>query len=133
MKTFLNSLLMGLMLLLGMSCSSNTPESVAKEFAECIYTADYENAKKLCTAESVDAVGLIQGISSKYVDEIKKSSPDVKVVSCEVDEEKETAKVKVEIKNAFDLNEKAVNPDAETETYKMKKVDGEWRVQVSVK
>ena len=133
MKTFLNTLLVSLMIWLGVSCSSNTPESVAEDFAESIYSGDYDHARELCTPESAEAIGLVQGLSAKYVEDIKKCNPDVKVLSCEMAEDEETATVKLEIKNAFSLKDKAVDPEPNSETYKMQKVDGKWRVHVSIK
>ena len=132
MKTFFKSLMTGLLLLLTglmLSCTSgNSPEAVAEKFAESIYTADFEKAREYATPDAADAIGFIQGMTAKHVDEMKASNPDVKVLSCEVNEEEKTARVELEIKNYFDHNKKKVNPEPETEKYNLKEVDGKWLV-----
>lgn len=134
MNSILKMLYLGLLMLLSVSCSSgNDPRSVAEDFAECIYTADFEHAHEYATPEASDVIGFIQAMTSKYVEELKDSDPEIKVLSSEVNEEKGTAKVKIEIRNYYDLDKKIINPEPETETYDLKKVDGKWLIVLNGK
>ena len=132
MKTTLKTLFFSLVLMvigITLSCTSgNTPEAVAEKFAESIYTADFEKARECATPDASDAIGFIEGMTAKHVEDMKASNPDVKVLSCEVNKEEKTAKVELEIKNYFDLNKKQVNTEPETEKYNLKEVDGKWLV-----
>lgn len=134
MKSLLKIGLLSCLMLLGVSCNSgNDPKAVAETFAECIYTADFEKAEEYTSDESIEVVHYLQAMTSKYVDELKETHPDIKVLSSEVNEEKGTAKVKLQIKNYYDLDKKMINPEPETEYYRLKKVDGQWLVVLNGK
>lgn len=134
MKSILKIWLLGLLMQLNLSCSSgNDPRYVAEDFAECIYTADFEHAYDYVTTDASEVVKFIEAMSSKYVEKLQESDPEIRVLSCEVDEKKGTAKVKLEIKNYYDLDKKMINPEPETETYDLKKVDDKWLIVLNGK
>ena len=133
MKTLFNALLMSFMLLLGMSCSSNTPESVAKEFTKAIYTADYTRARELSTADSKDVIQLIETLSSGHVEAFKTSNPKVKVVSCDMKVEGEKAVVVLDVSHTFNMDTKKIDTDILKETQTVVKVDDKWLVQAKLK
>lgn len=125
MKISKITFLIGLFCLLLTGCSNNSPEGVAKEFCEAVYSGNFKKAKSLCTPQS--AAGIDFGLSVMRDEDLKErisSKVEANVIDCHIDDKGETAQVTVEVK---------VNDDKRKEEIDLKKIDGEWKVAFKIK
>lgn len=119
------------LLIIGLTtCSGNTPEKVAKEFAQALYEGNFEKAQQFCTPETRDGFKFLSKMAES--DDFKKGKPTkvtVKVEDCQISEDKSEATVTLFIT--------AQTPSKETETEQSKvnllKYDGEWKVLFKAK
>lgn len=128
MKAMLRFMCLVVMALVFSACSGNGPDRVAVDFTKALYTGDTDQAVTYCTEETKGLVGIIMGFASSKIDEMKKTNPDIKVLSSEVSEDGNSAKVEIEIQNYFDLQKGEVNEETQKETVELTKVNDEWKV-----
>ncbi|MDO9153957.1 MAG: DUF4878 domain-containing protein [Paludibacter sp.] len=115
------------------SCSDgNSPEQVAEEFVEAIYTADFEEAKSLCTEDSKQTVDFIAAFASQKVDQMKKSEVEFVVTNVTISDDGNSAEVKGIIKGSLDL-EKGTVIESKDEKVQLKKVGDKWLVENKLK
>ena len=131
MKTLLKMMSVAFMAIVFTACSSNNPESVAVDFTEAVYTGHLEKAKSYCTERGEKTMAMLSKMLESRIDMMKDTDPEVKVIECEVSEDGESAKVKVEVSKFLDGNDGEISDKPKNETVRLKKVDGDWKVEFS--
>ena len=129
MKTFLRFTFVALIAVVLSACSNNGPSAVAVEFTKALYKGDSDKAVSYCTESTQQMVGLIMGFdSSSSLEEMHKSNPNVKVISTEVSEDGNSATVKVEVTNYYDIKSKKIVKEPSEQELDLVKVNDEWKV-----
>lgn len=133
MNLFKLTFLSCLMLLCLAGCSGGTPEAIAENFAEAIYSMQFEKAKKYCTPKSQEGFDMIAESSAKMMEDIQSISCKAKASSCEISEDGESATVKLNI--TVDVTTKKGEKDTESREVKvlLVKEDGKWLVDPKMK
>lgn len=108
---------MGILFLAG---CSDTPQDVAKKWAQALENQDVEKANKYSTENT-------KFFNAMIVDAVKKDQGKVRKNLKEMINNVSGSEVKIDGDNAV----VAVETDGKTANYKMKKVDGQWKVDVS--
>lgn len=104
------------------SCGKSSPEDVARAFSEKMIAQDYDGAKKYADAETGKILDMIKSFGGDKMAG-NKDMKDAEVTKVECDEPKDDkTKCECTVKNG---------DEEKTETYEMKKVDGEWKVHFS--
>jgi len=106
------------------SCSSNSPESVAKIFLEKMHKADFEGAKEYATTDTKSMLTMMEsfGAKDKILDESKeKGSLSINVVDTQIDEDKAVCKVELKYSDEDKVEE---------QTLKLIKKDDKWLVNM---
>lgn len=116
-----------------MGCTKqNTPELVAEEFLKAVYTADFTKAKKLCTEESQQVIDFVAAFASESTERMKKSDVTCEIVSSNIAEDGNSAKVVVKVKGTYDLQKKEI-VEQRDEKLNLVKVDKKWLVDYKLK
>lgn len=119
-----------LMLLYMVGCSSNTPESVAKDFMLAFCSGNAQKAKQYCTPETQEGFALMEKFfASDDFQEIKPTSLSVKVDKCVLSEDGTEATVHLSVTS---VTPKDGKKEEQTKVNLMK-YDGKWLVIFKVK
>ena len=111
--------------LIVVSCSSNSPKSVAVNFFEAISEGDFETAKKYGDTATNSLFDLVLAFGAdKMKEEIEKNKDKVKFEV--TDEEIDGDEAKVTVKST-----ELESGKEETSIVQLKKIDGEWKVSMS--
>ncbi|HRZ98700.1 MAG TPA: DUF4878 domain-containing protein [Paludibacter sp.] len=122
-----------LLIILFASCSGgNGPEKVSEKFMKAIYTANFDEAKSLCTEDSKQTIDFIAAFAAQKVDEMKKSDVKFEVTNVEISEDGNSAEVLGVIKGSLDL-ESGSAIESKEEKVQLKKVDDKWLVENKLK
>lgn len=125
-QTFVFSLLI---LLLASYSSNNTPESVATNFTKYLYTAKFDKTKKLCTEKAQEMMDMFPEMMADYVPMMKKSSPQIEVTSCDLDDSGTYATVRLKVTNGFNLMKGRIDADSDQNvTVNLQKEADKWLV-----
>ena len=116
-----------------MGCSSNSPESVAKNFTQAIYDGNFEEAKEYCTPETREKIGMIEQMCEGKTDEMKAAKTKVEVASSKIEESGDKAKVILNVKNRLNLMTGTIEENTKQETVNLIKDEDKWRVIVKIK
>lgn len=130
MKLTKQTFVFSLLILLLASCSSNnTPESVATNFTKYLYTAKFDKTKKLCTEKAQEMMDIFPEMMADYVPMMKKSSPQIKVTSCDLDDSGTYATVRLKVTNGFNLMKGRIDADSDQNvTVNLQKEADKWLV-----
>ena len=124
--------LMLLPMLAFIGCSVDSPEAVADKFIKALYTADFDGAKELCTAESKQAVDFVAAFASEKVEEMKNAKITVEQENVELAEGADSAVVKLIVHGSIDFEENEV-VESKSEKITLVKVDNKWLVDYKLK
>ena len=115
------------------SCSTNNkPEMVAGEFTKLLYTANFEDAKALCTEESKQAVDFVAAFATQKVAEMKKADIKFETTEVKVADDGKSADIKGIVKGAIDLKNGEVKDSTDTKLH-MVKQNEKWLVDFKLK
>lgn len=130
MKLTKQTFVFSLLILLLASCSSNnTPESVATNFTKYLYTAKFDKTKKLCTEKAQEMMDMFPEMMADYVPMMKKSSPQIEVTSCDLDDSGTYATVRLKVTNGFNLMKGRIDADSDQNvTVNLQKEADKWLV-----
>ncbi|MCD8136398.1 MAG: DUF4878 domain-containing protein [Parabacteroides gordonii] len=125
--TFIFSLLT--IMLAGCSENNNTPEAVATNFTKYLYTAKFDKTKKLCTEKAQEMMDMFPEMMAEYIPMMKKSSPQIEVTSCDIDDSSTNATVQLKVKNGLNLMKGKIDADSDqnVNVYLQKEAD-KWLV-----
>lgn len=125
--TFIFSLLT--IMLAGCSENNNTPEAVATNFTKYLYTAKFDKTKKLCTEKAQEMMDMFPEMMAEYIPMMKKSSPQIEVTSCDMDDSGTNATVQLKVKNGLNLMKGKIDADSDqnVNVYLQKEAD-KWLV-----
>lgn len=130
MKLINISFLLSLLIIGLAACSSNSPESVAKEFAQAYYAGKFDKAKKYCTPETQEGFQFISKIAES--DDFKKNMPSkvsIKVDDCTIADNGDEATVRLTV----DMVTPADGKKTENTKINLVKYDGKWMVLFKAK
>ena len=130
MKLTKQTFVFSLLILLLASCSSNnTPESVATNFTKYLYTAKFDKTKKLCTEKAQEMMDMFPEMMADYVPMMKKSSPQIEVTSCDLDDSGTYATIRLKVTNGFNLMKGRIDADSDQNvTVNLQKEADKWLV-----
>ena len=130
MKLTKQTFVFSLLILLLASCSSNnTPESVATNFTKYLYTAKFDKTKKLCTEKAQEMMDMFPEMMADYGPMMKKSSPQIEVTSCDLDDSGTYATVRLKVTNGFNLMKGRIDADSDQNvTVNLQKEADKWLV-----
>lgn len=112
------------------SCSSNSPEAVAKEFTIAFYKGDLKKAKSYCTEETQQGVDfLVAMMGGKDFKENLPTNMKVKATQCKMAEDGESAIVYLAISG----NYPGKGEQTEQNKLSLAKEDGKWKVVINFK
>lgn len=137
MKRFYFSILSSLLLICLAGCSSNAPESIAKEFVLAYFSCDFEKAKTLSTPDTSKGLELLSKMAqSEDFKENKEKMPkitSIKADGCQFSEDGSEATVSLTV--TADVPNKEGKIESQTDQIKvdMKKIDEKWLVVFKVK
>jgi len=106
------------------SCSSNSPENVAKNFLKKMHKADFEGAKEYATTDTKSMLTMMEsfGAKDKILDESKeKGSLSINVVDTQIDGDKAVCKVELKYADSDEIDK---------QTLKLIKKDDKWLVNM---
>ncbi len=119
-------------LLFGACSGGNGPEILAEKFLKAVYTADFENAKSLCTEDTKQTIDLIAAFTSGKIDEMKKSNIKIEKKDVTLSEDGNSADVIVVVSGSLDLQKGEVVNEKEEKVH-LVKVDDKWLVENKLK
>ena len=129
MKTISNILSLLFATMVFAACShSNTPEYVAERFIKALYTGNSDEAASFCTVETREAVNFILGFVSSSIGDLKKTTPEIKVLSTEMSDDGQASKVRLGVSGYYDIRERKVSDELHEETVNLILVDDRWQV-----
>ncbi len=115
------------------SCSGgNGPEVTAEKFLKAVYTADFENAKALCTEETKQTIDLIAAFTTDKVAEMKKTNIKLEQKSVTLSEDGNSADVVFLASGILDLQKGEISESKEEKVH-LVKVDNKWLVENKLK
>lgn len=112
------------------ACSSNSPESVAKEFAQAYYAGKFDKAKKYCTPETQEGIQFISKMAES--DDFKKNIPSkvsIKTDGCTIADNGNEATVRLTV----DMVTPTDGKKTESTKINLVKYDGKWMVLFKAK
>lgn len=104
------------------SCSGNGPEGVAKKFLDHTNKGEFTEAKEYCDEQTAKLLNMAESLGGDAVEELKKQEVDVEILSSEVSEDGNTAKVRYKSTENGEVTEKEID---------LIKIDGDWKVTMN--
>lgn len=133
MKSSRIAFLVSLCCFLLAGCADQSPQGVAKEFCQALYSGQFKKAKSMCTPQTEEAVDLVASMMKKEdLETIKSGKIETYVVDYSIDEAEGTALVKVKV-TLTPADSKETPEEVHDQKVNLEKVDGKWKVALRLK
>ncbi|MBQ4520529.1 MAG: hypothetical protein II999_07975 [Bacteroidaceae bacterium] len=140
MKNYKKEMHVALMCILGVatSCKPDDEEAVcqtAKDFAETYYNLDIQKARHYCTKELESVMNFRHSSTTEKEKSMKEQvgSARIRIIDCELNEEKSEASVRIEVSNFLRRNyltdQVSLVASDTFELTLIKQIDGVWRIK----
>lgn len=107
------------------SCSGDGPEGVAKKFLELTNKGEFEKAKEYCDKDTAALIGMMESMAKNKAEEMKDKDVKIVIISSEVNEEGDKAKVTYK-----SIEEEQTEDTATEKQLDLVKIDGDWKVTI---